>query len=97
VGRHSEWLRIYDSSPVADIDHSAAYCKETSDDGGRTWEFPRAMTGEQLQFDMTDALLAGCAVDHQSDLTTIQNPHPGGGLIRYTLTDTGRHREISKP
>ncbi|MFD7954360.1 hypothetical protein ACFV4X_12780 [Streptomyces ardesiacus] len=80
------WMRIYDSSPVADIDPSALYRKETSDDGGRTWEYPRPTTGEFLMLDMAEALYAQRSVDSCEGVVTIQSPHPIGGLIRYTPT-----------
>jgi hypothetical protein len=82
--RADEWFRIYDSSPVADVDMAARYRKETSDDGGRTWEFPREMTGEFLRHEMADALVAGCSVEHTDGVAVIESPHPMGGLIRYT-------------
>lgn len=81
-----KWLRILDRSPVADIDSAEEYCKETSDDGGRTWEFPRASRGEFLKLDMADALYADCTVEQHDGVVTIQSPHPMGGLIRYTPT-----------
>lgn len=81
------WFRIYDSSPVADIDLDASYCVETSDDGGKTWEYPRPSTGEHLRLDMTDALRAGCSVESSDATVIIHSPHPIGGLIRYTPTD----------
>lgn len=82
----AKWLRIHDRSPVADIDPTAEYCKEISDDGGTTWECPRASRGEFLQLDMTDALYADCSVEQANGVVTIQSPHPMGGLIRYTPT-----------
>ncbi|MFI5864692.1 hypothetical protein [Streptomyces sp. NPDC051546] len=81
------WLRIYDKSPVSDIKASAVYLMETSDDDGRTWEYPRPSTGEFLMLDMTDALYAQCTVSDAEGVVTIQSPHPIGGLIRYTPTD----------
>lgn len=83
---HEAWLRIYDSSPAADIDSAATYRKETSDDGGTTWEYPRKSTGQHLRLDVTAALAAGLTVDHQDDATVIESPYPMGGLIRYTPT-----------
>ncbi|MFF8656805.1 hypothetical protein [Streptomyces huasconensis] len=80
------WLRTYDTSPVADIAPDAAYRKETSDNGGRTWECPRSSTGEFLKLDVADALHAGCSVEQARGVVTIQSPHPAGGLIRYTPT-----------
>jgi hypothetical protein len=82
---HAKWFRVYDSSPAADVDLAARYRKETSDDDGRTWEFPRQMTGEHLRLDMTEALLAGFPVEHGDGVATFRSPHPTGGLIRYTL------------
>jgi hypothetical protein len=81
----ADWFRIYDSSPVADVELSARYRKETSDDDGRTWEFPRESTGEHLRLDMTEALVAGHSVEHGDGVATFRSPHPIGGLIRYTL------------
>lgn len=82
----AKWLRIHDRSPVADIDPNAEYCKETSDDGGRTWEYSLSSKGEFLKLDMTDALYEGCSVEQADRVVTIQVPHPVGGLIRYTPT-----------
>lgn len=81
-----EKLRLFDRSPVADVDSSASYCKETSDDNGRTWQFPRPMTGQFLRHDMVDALAADCAVNVRGGVVTIASPYPVGGLIRYTPT-----------
>ncbi|MFB7597239.1 hypothetical protein [Streptomyces sp. NPDC056160] len=76
---------MYDSSPAADVDSSAPYRKETSDDGGQTWQHPRPMTGKFLRLDMTDALVADCSVDVQDGgVVVIESPYPMGGLIRYT-------------
>ncbi|MGA5635058.1 hypothetical protein [Streptomyces lydicamycinicus] len=86
MAHHAEWFRIYDSSPAADVEPKANYRKETSDDGGRTWEYPRPTTGEFLRLDMTEALDAGCSVDVREGVVTLQSPHPIGGLIRYTPT-----------
>ncbi|WP_030798951.1 hypothetical protein [Streptomyces sp. NRRL S-337] len=85
MSRPAEWFRIYDSSPVADVDITATYRKETSDDDGRTWEYPRPSTGEHLRLDMSDALYAGCSVDVRDGVIILQSPHPMGGLVRYTL------------
>lgn len=82
----TKWLRIHDRSPVADIDPSAPYRKEISDDSGRTWDQPLSSTGEFLMLDMTDALYADCSVEQAGGVVTIQSPHPIGGLIRYTPT-----------
>ncbi|MFI5808996.1 hypothetical protein [Streptomyces sp. NPDC051561] len=84
MARHDEWLRIYDASPVADVNTGAEYLKETSDDDGTTWEYPRPSTGHHLRLDMTEALIAGCTVDYRDGVAVIQSPHPIGGLIRYT-------------
>ncbi|MFF1756147.1 hypothetical protein [Streptomyces sp. NPDC058266] len=81
-----EWLRQYDGSPVADVPANAAYRVETSDDGGATWEYPRATTGEHLKLDVADALYGGLAVEIRDDVVTFPSPHPIGGLIRYTPT-----------
>jgi hypothetical protein len=79
-------LRLYDSSPVADVDPTARYSKETSNDG-RTWEYPRLMTGEFLRHDMVDALAAGCRVEYADGVALIESPHAMGGWIRYTPID----------
>ncbi|MFE4329664.1 hypothetical protein ACFRQM_09430 [Streptomyces sp. NPDC056831] len=80
----NEWLRAYDSGPVADVDPGARYRKEVSDDGGSTWAYPRQSTGEHLRIDATDVLVAGCSVEYRDGSVIIQSPHPAGGLIRYT-------------
>jgi hypothetical protein len=84
VASSAEWFRIYDSSPVADVEMTARYRKETSDDGGRTWEFPRESTGEHLRLDMTESLAAEHSVEQRDGVVTFPSPHPIGGLIRYT-------------
>ncbi|MVO84175.1 hypothetical protein GPA10_05160 [Streptomyces sp. p1417] len=81
----AEKLDLYDRPPVADVDSSARYRKETSSDDGRTWEHPRQMTGKFLRHDMVDALAAGCAVTVEGGAAVIESPHPMGGWIRYTL------------
>lgn len=86
MARHDEWFRIHDSSPVADIDTSARYRKESSYDDGTTWENPREVNGEHLRLDMTDALIAACTVDCSDGVAVFRSPHPTGGLIRYTPT-----------
>ncbi|GFH36618.1 hypothetical protein [Streptomyces pacificus] len=83
--RALRWLRIHDLSPAADVDSTARYLKESSDDGS-TWDLPRESTGVHLRHDMTEALLAGRAVEHGPSVTIIQGPYPIGGLIRYTRT-----------
>lgn len=84
TNRPVEWFRIYDSSPVADVVTSASYLKESSNDGGRTWEYPRPSTGEHLRIDMTEALIAERSVEVRDGVVTIQSAHLIGGLIRYT-------------
>lgn len=84
--RHDDWLRAHDSSPVVDIDASASYRIETSDDHGATWDFPRETTGEHVRLDMTEALVADCAVECRDGVVIIQSPYPTGGLIRFTPT-----------
>ncbi|MFJ7067508.1 hypothetical protein [Streptomyces sp. NPDC101115] len=86
MARHDEWFRLYDSSPVADVELGAPYRKEISDDHGATWECPRDTTGEHLKLDVAEALLAGLAVDVRGGTVTFLSPHPRGGLIRYTPT-----------
>ncbi|MEU9245848.1 hypothetical protein [Streptomyces sp. NPDC048385] len=81
--RSARFFEFYDSSPASDIDMQAQYVKETSYDG-RTWEFPRPMTGQFLRLDMTEALCAGCSVTYEGGIAVIQSPFPMGGLIRYT-------------
>lgn len=87
--RAERYFAIYDSSPASDIDMVAEYVKETSRDGGRTWEHPRPMTGEFLRLEITDARLAECAVEVADGVATIESPHPMGGLIRYTPRAAG--------
>lgn len=82
-GRSARFFELYDSSPASDVDMAAAYVKETSDDNGRTWEYPRPSTGEFLRLDITEALVADCAVEVEGGAVTIESPHPIGGLIRY--------------
>ncbi|MFJ8852344.1 hypothetical protein [Streptomyces sp. NPDC102437] len=84
MARHDDWCRIYDSAPVTDIDTTTAYLKETSTDGGATWEYPRDSTGEHLRLDMTEALIADLTIGLREGVVVIQSPHPAGGLIRYT-------------
>jgi hypothetical protein len=84
MARHDDWFRLYDSSPVANIDMSAPYRKETSDDDGDTWENPRQTTGEHLRIDMVEALVADRTVEYRDGVVVIQSPHPMGGWLRYT-------------
>lgn len=84
TNRPVEWLRIHDSSPVADVVTRGSYRKESSNDGGRTWEFPRPSTGQHLRIEMTEALIAERSVEVRDGVVTIQHPHLIGGLIRYT-------------
>ncbi|WP_326811647.1 hypothetical protein [Streptomyces scopuliridis] len=84
MARHDDWFRIYDSSPVADIDMNTAYRKDRSYDGGATWESAPEMTGEHLRLEMTEALIADLTVGLRDGVVVIQSPHPMGGLIRYT-------------
>ncbi|MCX5115489.1 hypothetical protein OOK13_45160 [Streptomyces sp. NBC_00378] len=84
MARYDEWLRIYDSAPVSDIDTSTAYRKENCYDGA-TWGPRLGSTGEHVRIDMTEALLLGRTVDvHDDGAVVIQSPYPAGGLIRYT-------------
>ncbi|WP_309029108.1 hypothetical protein [Streptomyces alfalfae] len=81
----AEKLGLYYSSPAADVDTTARYCKETSADG-RTWGQPRLMTGQFLRLDMVAALAAGCSVTYEGGVAVIESPYPMGGWIRYTPT-----------
>lgn len=83
MARYDNWLRIYDSAPVSDIDTSTAYLKENCYDG--TWQLRLDSTGEHVRIDMTEALLLGRTVDvHDDGVVVIESPYPAGGLIRYT-------------
>ncbi|MFJ3948995.1 hypothetical protein ACIPXV_02850 [Streptomyces libani] len=78
------WFRTYDSTPVADVDTKASYRKETSDDGGRTWEYPRPTTGEHVRLFMTAALVVGRSVEVHDGVVIVQSRYPASGLVRYT-------------
>ncbi|MEU9568182.1 hypothetical protein AB0D16_40495 [Streptomyces sp. NPDC048161] len=84
MARHDDWLRIYDSAPVSDIDTRTAYRKERSYDGGATWESAPEMTGEHLRIEMTETLIADLTIGIRGGVVVMQSPHPRGGLIRYT-------------
>lgn len=84
MSRQTDWFRIYDSPPVTDVDPDAAYRKDRSYDGGATWEDAPEMTGEYLQLEMTEVLIAGLTIGIRDGVVVMQSPHPMGGLIRYT-------------
>ncbi|MFE4874772.1 hypothetical protein [Streptomyces sp. NPDC056682] len=85
MARHEDWFRIYDNSPVSDVDSRATYVKEISADGA-AWERPRESTGEHLKLDMTEALIADRTVALRNGVVVIESPYPLGGLLRYTPT-----------
>ncbi|MEE4493559.1 hypothetical protein [Streptomyces sp. BE230] len=84
MSRQTNWFRIYDSSPVSDVDPTASYRKDRSYDGGATWEDAPEMKGEHLKLEMTEALLADLTIGIRDGVVVMQSPHPMGGLIRYT-------------
>ncbi|MFJ2702993.1 hypothetical protein ACIO3R_07310 [Streptomyces sp. NPDC087428] len=84
MSRQTDWFRIYDSAPVTDIDPAAPYRKDRSYDRGATWEDAPEMRGEHLKLEMTETLLANLTIGIRDGVVVMQNPHPMGGLIRYT-------------